>query len=364
MAELLLVVFVAVVGLQLTIALEYLTKGTRPTRYYGTDLSIEEVKEAKKLTDHFDELSKALEEKLPGNADSNANLEAAKKMLSSIFLFLFVGRRKALKLFVSLENTVGGKCDLKSYKILAKNHEAMHLCEYLSGYDYNSRVADVLSHFRLKHAIECGPKYREMYKKKLARMNKDQLEMLKRDFSELNVGDFVESITPRIHIENPIISLASNKIRFSSATNHIGTIKPLSRIALQIGIQVFDSEPKAETGVDSLMSVESRAAAANRYLFEPCESYRNQLNDVLSPARFDAKTDAEIIGDDWEFADAIVYNRICGKLLEGRKMYLEYLTGYIREEADLSRLLYIEKRAAPFDSPQGSQNTILAGEIN
>lgn len=319
MTKLVLVAFLSIVGLNLAIASDYLTKSTRPTEYYGTDLSTKEAKEAKKLTHHFDDLSKALEQKLPGNTDLKANLVAAKEMLSSSRLTLTMGWKKAYELFVSLENTVGGKCDLESYEILAKNYAAIHPDDDKS--KSNSRAADVLSYYQLEHANECGQKYKEIYKKKIEVINKDQLEMLKSDFSGLKVVHFGYWTQP-----GRLMSLASiPRVDFNSDS--------LSHLAINIGIQAWIASPGG--GVRKLNPIyheESRLKAVNRYLIEPCESYRNQLNEALSPARFDAKTNVEILGDDWEFTDAIVYNRMCGNLLEKKEKISEILVEYLHEE--------------------------------
>lgn len=300
--KLALVALLGLASLNLARASEYLTENSRPTEYVGTDLSIEEEKIAENLVEYYEELDKALREKLPDNADPEANITAAKEILSKKSLSMRGLRKKAYKFFVFLETTVGGKCDLESYKILARNYEAIRGRD--QHFAKRKRVEDVLRHYQLQHAKECGPRYRQMYKNLIGSMDTDDLERLTHFFSGLEISDFGHAM---FGAETALETTSLASIPTIRWDNYNSAIH-------KIGMKV-KRYPDSK-------KLKKPSKKFHHYLLEPCKTYRNLLNAVLSPARFDAKTNADFIEDDWEFTDAMFYNRICGSLLDEKEKSL------------------------------------------
>lgn len=327
--KLLLVVVAAVLSLELALAhKQYLTSFFDPIYYVGTDLSFVEIEQAGSLATQFWDLNVALVKKLPDNENPEANLAAVKRMLgfrSSLCrpACLFdkqrsKERKKALQLFVSLEET-SGKCDLESFKILAKILESTNS---RTGLLIRSRIARVLTHYRRKHAEECRPKYRQMYDERIRRMNKDGLERLKVAFSGLKLVETI-SVQP-VWDGNAVVGIPT--IRFTD---------PKTQSALRHIVGQVIGEARKSSHWKAMKS--EPAMALDEFLFSPCKIYHELLNEVLTPARFDVlveKSDLDADDDDdgfryfkgdYEFSDAIVYNRMCRSLLEEQQILKELM---------------------------------------
>lgn len=343
--------------------------------YRGSDLSRKETRDALGLTSQFMELNRALHERAGQNGDAEQDFKAAERMLAEIETRPY-SFRDALELFVPLKEA-SERCDLYSYKILAKNYEVLRPSLRLERVD---RLTSLLNIYRLKHAKKCRPKYRAMYNERIKSVDKAKLEKVKRAFSELTyVGiqkSFLEDNETLASI--PDVSLGGNKLpketvadiarqvvanaknspppkeepidltpylKLKSAEPSTEQTKPnrgLGKIARRIfpgaknpppSPSENSKRPKQQSQKDPEWDLDS---ASDAFLFEPCRHYRAQLNEVLSPARFDAVIDDiwnvhqdgwadEYLEGDFEFTDAIAYNRLCGRLLEAQSYMLDTL---------------------------------------
>lgn len=310
MIKLALVLALAVLGLELATSGEcYLTDSALPNTYDGTDLSREERYQAAKMSDDFKRLGAALYEKTD-TTDPEVNFKLLKKMLGSVKLSFKPDRKKALQFFLSVESIIG-TCDLNSYKILATLYESID-----NIYDgaHKTRIESVLTHFRRKHAEQCRPQYRGFYDQLIGYLDELTLYRVKHAFWRLTTLDVAWN---RYDIDNAsLITLASLPLPESLGR------KAMRKIAKEVKRQAT-KEGRINEGPESLLV---------EYLFTPCKTYHELLNPVLGPARFDAKVELEgkswsyhgndgfgYFGGDYEFTDAIAYNRLCGKLVDDQE---------------------------------------------
>lgn len=299
MTKLLLLVVLAALSLELgTAAAEhYLTQSVSPKQYHGADLTSDEIEEAQKLTEQFSYINGELLERLPANSDPEANLKEAEQMVGNFNLFM-MKRKKAVQLFVSLKEAT--KCDLDSYKILARNYESIRALADAS------RVASVLAHYQKKHAAECGPKYRGIYDELVKGVEQSKIDRVKRAFSTLRVEDF-----GRIN-DYQSQNLASFPLIPFTDARAIPALRKIAR-------QVFEGAKESEYWQEDPTMKWRPVMVFDYLLFGPCKIYREQLGEVLTLARFDAIVDTGFLGKDAEFTDAIAYNRLCGSLRDGLK---------------------------------------------
>lgn len=336
--------------------------GVEAEQFMGvTDLGPAKNDECVKVRPYFVKLNEALAIKLPQNQDPEKNFAVARELLasykSSSSSKLLESKkvhkakkyqRKALELFAALENTLDDdkKCTGESYEILAKNWLANDDYDQgaMSKFDVLNRTRNIMEFYRQRHARQCRPIYKRKFAAAVGQVPAQHLHRVQLAFETLDMGDFgTETVRGKNLLTMPSVVFSWKFIP-----------KPGEKIVKQVGEQVIGSElwDSLKPRFDEKTFKKTYPTVVRRvfddYLFEPCQSYRQRLADILGPARFDATLEdgdeqQEFVYGDQRFYRAMINNRLCRSLLDDDreklyKVFGEFWEKWVHEHVNKSLL--------------------------